>query len=97
MNLFLQGNPNPEGLRAFRAQVESIPNLVEVHDVHFWSLDGVRHVLSLHAVLRDVSEGEKSKEQIRNLSRILGDCHVTIEIESQEEHCHADCEHPHQH
>lgn len=94
IGLFLQANPNPEGLRAFRTQVAALPNLVEVHDVHFWSLDGVRHVLSLHAVLRDVSLAEGDKDQIRALSRLLGDCHVTVEVEGQNEHCHDDCEHP---
>jgi len=96
VNLFLQGNPNPEGLKAFRAQVEALPNVVEVHDVHFWSLDGVRHILSLHAVLKDLKQAEGDKEQIRNLSRLLGDCHVTLEVESEDEHCHNDCEHIHQ-
>ncbi|MGE0527895.1 MAG: cation transporter, partial [Bdellovibrionales bacterium] len=62
------------------------------HDVHFWSLDGVRHILSLHAVLRDVQNAESTKEEIRRLSRLLGDCHVTIEIESLNEPCEADCE-----
>jgi cobalt-zinc-cadmium efflux system protein len=95
IGLFLQANPNPEGLRAFRTQVEAMPNLVEIHDVHFWSLDGVRHILSLHAVLRDMKQSEESKEHIRNFSRILGDCHVTVEVESEEEHCHDDCEHVH--
>jgi cobalt-zinc-cadmium efflux system protein len=96
IGLFLQGNPNPEGLKAFRLQLSSLPNLVEVHDVHFWSLDGVRHVLSLHAVLRDLKSAEGDKEQIRNFSHVLGDCHVTIEIESEDEHCHNDCEHVHE-
>jgi cobalt-zinc-cadmium efflux system protein len=93
VTLFLQGNPNPEGLRAFRTQVESLGNLIEVHDVHFWSLDGVRHVLSLHAVLKDLARAENDKEQIRQFSKILGDCHVTVEVESEAEHCHDDCEH----
>lgn len=97
VNLFLQGNPNPEGLRAFRMQVDSVPDIVEIHDVHFWSLDGVRHILSLHAVLTDVARAEPVKEHIRLLSRVLGDCHVTIEVESTEEHCHDDCEHVHVH
>lgn len=95
INLFLQGNPNPEALRAFRTQVESLPNVIELHDVHFWSLDGVRHILSLHAVLKDVGSAEAEKEQIRHLSRLLGDCHVTVEVESENEHCHDDCEHEH--
>jgi cobalt-zinc-cadmium efflux system protein len=97
VNLFLQANPNPDGLRAFRTQVDGMSNVVELHDVHFWSLDGVRHILSLHAVLHDTGKAEEAKEQIRNLSRLLGDCHVTIEVESTAEHCHDDCEHEHDH
>lgn len=94
ISLFLQANPDPERLRAFRGDVAAMPNIVELHDVHFWSLDGVRHILSLHAVLRDLSLAEQDKEQIRKLSQSLGDCHLTIEIESEREHCHDDCEHP---
>lgn len=93
VGLFLQGNPDPEALRAFRTEVQALPNLVEVHDVHFWSLDGVRHVLSLHAVLRNLALAEDDKESIRRFSRRLGDCHVTVEVESEGEHCHDDCEH----
>jgi cobalt-zinc-cadmium efflux system protein len=96
-NLFLQGNPNPEGLRAFRTQVDALSTVYEIHDVHFWSLDGVRHILSLHAVLKDLVQAEEVKGQIRTLSKLLGDCHVTIEIESMDEHCHNDCEHVHEH
>jgi len=95
INLFLQGNPDPEALRAFRSKLASMPNLIEVHDVHFWSLDGVRHILSLHAVLKDPSLAEKDKAQIRQLSKMLGDCHVTVEIEDQNEHCHNNCEYVH--
>lgn len=97
VGLFLQRNPNPEGLRAFRAQVDAIEQVVEIHDVHFWSLDGVRHILSCHVVLKDVNAAESVKAQIRLLSRLLGDCHVTLEVESTAEHCHDDCEHVHEH
>ncbi len=92
VNLFLQANPNPEGLKLFRDQVEAMNNIEEVHDVHFWSLDGVRHVLSLHAVLIDLSKIETTKDDIRSLSHLLGDCHITIETESLDEHCKSDCE-----
>lgn len=97
INLFLQANPNPEGLRDFRLQVERLEDVVEVHDVHFWSLDGVRHILSCHVVIKDLAKAQRTKEQIRSLSRLLGDCHITLEIESTLEHCHDDCEHPYLH
>jgi cobalt-zinc-cadmium efflux system protein len=95
VNLFLQGNPNPPALRQFREDVEKIQDVHETHDVHFWSLDGVRHVLSLHVVLVDTGRAAAVKEEIRHMSKhLLGDCHLTIEIESQLEHCEDDCEHP---
>jgi cobalt-zinc-cadmium efflux system protein len=94
VSLFLQGNPNPIGLRTFREDVAKIDYVEETHDVHFWSLDGVRHVLSLHVVLKDLERSSEAKEAVRELSKSLGDCHLTIEIESTREHCADDCEHP---
>lgn len=94
VTLFLQGNPNPEALREFRESVVKLEAVDEVHDVHFWSLDGVRHVLSLHVVLLDMSAAADIKENIRQLAKTLGDCHLTVEIESTREHCANDCEHP---
>lgn len=94
INLFLQGNPDPEGLRAFRENVVHLAEVDETHDVHFWSLDGVRHVLSMHVVLLDITQSAAVKEKIRELAKNLGDCHLTIEVESTQEHCHSDCEHP---
>jgi cobalt-zinc-cadmium efflux system protein len=92
--LFLQASPNPDALRVFRESVESLAGVDETHDVHFWSLDGVRHVLSLHLVLEDVAKSVEMKEQVRVLAKSLGDCHLTIEIESTREHCADDCERP---
>lgn len=97
VNLLLQANPNPDGLKGFRLQAEAIPEVSSIHDVHFWSLDGVRHVLSLHAVLKDLNHAGAVKNQIRNLSKTLGNCHVTVEVEGPNEHCHDDCEDPHEH
>jgi cobalt-zinc-cadmium efflux system protein len=97
VNLLLQGNPDPEALKGFRFQAEAIPEVASIHDVHFWSLDGVRHVLSLHAVLKNPAQAGAVKSQIRNLSKALGDCHVTVEVEGPDEHCHDDCEDPHVH
>lgn len=94
IQLFLQGNPNPVALRVFRESVASLDGVDETHDVHFWSLDGVRHVLSLHVVLIDLARSAEIKEEVRKLSRSLGDCHLTIEVESTLEHCADDCEQP---
>ena len=92
LKLFLQANPDPAGLRTFRAGVTALPGVIGVHDVHFWSLDGVHHILSLHAVLNDAALAAGLKIEIRRLSRALGECHVTVEIELETEPCASDCE-----
>jgi cobalt-zinc-cadmium efflux system protein len=94
ITLFLQGNPNPLGLRHFRDHITALTEIKGVHDVHFWSLDGVSHVLSLHIVLHDLTTAATVKEKIRKFSHELGKVHLTIEVESTQEHCHDDCEHP---
>lgn len=94
VNLFLQGNPNAEGLRHFREHVGQLTEVKDIHDVHFWSLDGVRHILSLHVVLHDLSTAPTVKEKIRKFGKELGEVHITIEVETPLEHCHDDCEHP---
>ena len=91
VNLFLQANPNPEGLVEFRRKVLAIDNIQGIHDVHFWSLDGVHHVLSLHVVSTASNLGA-IKHQIRELSKSLGHCHLTIEFEAPNEVCEIDCE-----
>ena len=48
--LFLQGNPDPQSLRDFRETIGKFPDVIGMHDLHFWSLDGAHHVLSMHVV-----------------------------------------------
>lgn len=91
VNLFLQANPNPEGLKKFRLAVAQLPEIKGIHDVHFWSLDGIHHVLSLHVVSESPSSSGL-KHKIRDLSQELGQCHLTIEIEAPSETCEIDCE-----
>ena len=92
LSLFLQSNPNPAALREFRRRALEIPDLAGVHDVHFWSLDGVHHILSLHAVVRDHAHGARVKADLRALCVDLGRCHVTIEVETETDACASDCE-----
>lgn len=96
--LFLQGNPDPQSLRNFREAILKIPSVKELHDLHFWSLDGAHHVLSMHVVTSlPMQQAHEVKKQIRRESHLLGECHLTIEVESPDEHCHDNCDDPHVH
>jgi cobalt-zinc-cadmium efflux system protein len=93
ISLFLQGNPDPESLRVFRDTILKIDNVVNLHDLHFWSLDGAHHVLSMHVVTSlPMPRAHELKNAIRAESHRLGECHLTIEVEAINEHCHDNCD-----
>lgn len=90
VKLFLQGAPDPEQQRQIRETLNDIPDVSDLHDVHFWSLDGENHVLTVHVVLHN----EADSAQLRALKRIVSErlepfalAHTTIEFEMPGEPC----------
>lgn len=98
LSLFLQGNPDPEALRDFKTAILLWPEIKDLHDLHFWSLDGAHHVLSMHVVTSwPLEKSGELKTKIRAESHRLGECHLTIEVEAMTEHCTENCDEPHEH
>jgi cobalt-zinc-cadmium efflux system protein len=93
--LFLQASPQDVNIAQFKSSVLGLDGIENVHDFHFWSLDGENHVLTMHVVLRSehsVADTEKLKLRIRETAGILGKVHTTIEFESNKVDCESvDC------
>jgi len=92
--LFLQANPKDLNTKTVEKMLKQEPNVIEVHDTHIWSLDGEKHILSIHVVIANKS----SKEDIENirckLKQKLHEMeigHSTIEIEFEDECCEDYC------
>ncbi|MDY6992057.1 MAG: cation diffusion facilitator family transporter [Pseudomonadota bacterium] len=89
--IFLQATPvtlSPEQLKTVLLEQFDI---ISVHDIHIWSLDGVHNVLSLHIVIDNhLSQKEfiTIKNQVRQfLTQYYHIHHSTIEIEYEKEYC----------
>ncbi len=90
MHFFLQGVPKDIDLDQITAELRSIPLIDNVHHAHVWSLDGERHVFSIHAKLLkidDLNDLRTIKEQIKQKLRDYDFEHFTIEIELDDESC----------
>lgn len=93
LDLFLVRVPHSISMEELQAHVRRVEGVVELHHVHVWSLDGVHHCATLHAVIRqDRKDTHDIKDGIRAELRAHGITHATLELESEgepccEEHC----------
>ncbi len=94
--LFLQTTPLNVNTENLKTQILSVNGVIDIHDIHFWSLDGERHILTLHVIADDnVRDFSRMKHDLRSIFKSFGKIHSTIEIELQSEKCSEDLEHHH--
>jgi cobalt-zinc-cadmium efflux system protein len=105
LNILLEGLPRGLKLQAVSEAMREVPGVLDVHDVHVWSLGSSAHALSCHALIEDMPPSE-SDCILQALNRILGDRfhihHTTIQFEHtrcalSETGCHVVCSHSDEH
>lgn len=90
IKLFVQASPDPERYRQIRDQLVSLDLVSDAHHLHFWSLDGERHVLTAHIVVARELNSEERADLKERISGKLADfelAHTTIELEYPDEAC----------
>jgi cobalt-zinc-cadmium efflux system protein len=94
--LFLQATPEDFDENGFFEKVLGFPEVQTIHDFHVWSLDGHRHILSLHVVLNkeiQTFDVQLLKNKIRQCVESPGHYHFTIEVEDPKNNCPEDSPH----
>lgn len=82
--IFMQAAPSEEQVDHFRSYLAKIKGIVDLHDLHFWTMDGSYNVASLHVSVDpdlNFSETEIIKQEVRTYLKNEGFAHTTIEIE----------------
>ncbi len=90
-DVLLESAPAHATIPAVRAGIRALPGVVDVHDLHVWTIGSGSHVLSAHVLLPDARISEASEILRRIEARMLADFaidHVTIQFEC--EACAAD-------
>ena len=85
--VILQATPEDLDPAKVESLVANIKNVMGVHDIKIWSLDGTKHVASMHIVINNESDKYQMKSDIRHELLHLDIAHVTIETEVQGEPC----------
>ena len=100
VDLFLEKSPDGISVNELSEHISEIDGVIGVHHIHIWSMDGQSNYATMHIVTN--SDAHKIKEKIREELREHGISHATLELETENEHCHekkciVDSEHSHGH
>jgi cobalt-zinc-cadmium efflux system protein len=89
LNILLEGLPKNLSLDQVVAEVRGIPGVIDVHDLHIWSLGSHSHALSCHVMIEDLPPSA-SDSILKSVNDLLESqfhiTHTTIQFE------HALCE-----
>lgn len=88
VDILLESTPAHIPLRAVRAQLEAIPGIESVHDLHVWAVAPAMVAMSAHAIVREASQHQHVLEHIHSAMRLFGIEHVTIQLERREMDAH---------
>lgn len=91
LRLSLDGVPEGIDTQAVsRAIRQADPDILGVHHVHIWALSTTENALTAHIVVKNLQQIAPVKDKIKQLLETFHIQHVTLEMESSGEHCHAD-------
>ncbi|MEP6692118.1 MAG: cation diffusion facilitator family transporter [Gemmatimonadaceae bacterium] len=86
IDVLLEATPAHISLDAVRAQLEAIPGIESVHDLHVWTVTSRVIAMSAHAVVRAPERHQHVLEHIHDAMRLFGIEHITVQLEREELH-----------
>lgn len=98
VDVLLESTPRGVDLDAVRAHIRAVPGVVEVHDLHAWTITSGVPVLSAHVVVDDAClAGNRSGEVLDALGECLGahfdTTHSTFQLEPVGHAAHEPAQH----
>ncbi len=86
VDLFLEKTPDGISVGVIKEHLCNIDGVEDAHHIHIWSMDGVNNYATVHIVTDE--EPHRIKHFVREEMAEHGIAHITVEIETGDEHCH---------
>ena len=84
LNILLEGTPRSINRQEVRGALVEIEGVLDIHDLHIFTLSSNSHVLSCHVLIADLPLSS-SNAILRNINNLLEQefriCHTTIQFE----------------
>lgn len=87
VHVLMEGTPRNVDLDEVVGAIKNINGVVDIHDLHVWSITSGQNSLSGHVVIEEGTTFEECQQLLRRIEAILADLkigHVTIQMENKE-------------
>lgn len=86
LDLFLEKTPRGISIDEIAEHIRKVEGVLGVHHIHVWSMDGDNNYATMHIVVN--ADTHTIKHNIRDELKEHDIGHVTLEFETEGEHCH---------
>ncbi|MCM3668977.1 cation diffusion facilitator family transporter [Mesobacillus maritimus] len=90
VNVLMEGTPRNIDLEEIIDTFKNAPGVLDIHDLHVWSITSGQNALSCHAVVDgnlSIQESQQILHSIEHKLQHIGIGHMTVQLEN-EEHAH---------
>ena len=84
VDVLLESTPSHISLGTIRKQLEAIPGIESVHDLHVWMVTSRVVAMSVHAIVREPERHQHVLEHVHDAMLLFGIQHVTVQLERRE-------------
>lgn len=93
-NIFMQGVPEHIDIESLKQSLRKIKGVIDVHDIHVWSLEGETDIFTGHVVVKNyvLQNLDNAKKKIKQELAKHHIEHSTVELESEEFCSGIECE-----
>ena len=84
VDVLLESTPSHISLGAVRGQLEAIPGVESVHDLHVWTVTSGVVAMSVHCIVRLPDTHQHVLEHVHDAMQLFGIGHVTVQLERRE-------------
>ena len=99
ISILLQGVPKHINLEVVKQDIRGIDGVLDLHDIHIWSLEGETDVFSAHVIVNDETFEKRPLETKQTIKDALKRHHIehsTIELEAKGQCTGMVCEEQHE-
>ncbi|SFJ47142.1 cation diffusion facilitator family transporter [Thermoflavimicrobium dichotomicum] len=96
-HILMEGSPFTIDKKQVEEVLTNIPGVIQIHDLHIWTITSGLDSLSCHLVIQDAKDSQRIlRESIQKIEEHFKIQHTTLQIET-EDFQHVDCQILHRH